>query len=598
MKFSLKNQTVRSGIATGLAVGMPFDRRHDLDALRAGAMLLGIGLHAALAYMTVRIWPVYDDRHHAFFDTLFSAVHGFRMPLFFMVSGFFTAMLWRKRGLSALMKHRAKRILLPLGIFLIPVQISLFGVLGFAMSNNARNSEPNQTSADLWSAAKNNDTGALGQYLQNRALINEPDPETRLPALNWAALNGSAEAARMLIEAGADVNVRTDDGTTPLGHAAFMGNADIVALLIENGANLNLFNSYQATPLDSLKADWGVVQFIAGMLDLEADRKTVEEGRKVAAKLLRANGGRLKRELAYAKTTGGGENDTAGGITEAYLSATSWQGFREPEIFGHLWFLWFLCILIVPFALFASIADALDWAGPPKWLFLSPVLLVWLVPITMIPQWFHGLARPGFGPDTSSSFFPMPHIVILYAVFFYFGALYFDCKDEKGSLSRFWWLMLPLALLVVYPLGVTLSLSPDSAWIAPWVPSQGIRPLAVMMQSLYPWLMIFGLIGLFRKICSAENKVVRYISDSSYWLYIGHLPLIFLAQHLVKPLDLPAFAKFAIVCVGVTGILLLSYHLMIRYTWVGTLLNGKRQRPQRAAILTEAIERPMTARGT
>ncbi|MCH8217903.1 MAG: acyltransferase family protein [Planctomycetes bacterium] len=498
MEFSLNKQTVHSGIDAGPEVGIPFDRRHDLDALRAGAMLLGIGLHAALAYMTVRIWPVYDDRHHAFFDTLFSAVHGFRMPLFFMISGFFTAMLWRKRGLSALIKHRAKRIILPLLIFIIPVQFSLVGVLGFALSNNVSKSEQGQTSVDLWSAAKNNDTGALGRYLQNRESINKPDPETRLPALNWAALNGSTEAARMLIEAGADVNVRTEDGSTSLGHAAFMGNADIVALLIENGAELNSVNSYQATPLDSLKADWGVVQWIAGMLNLQVDRRSVEEGRKVAAKLLRANGGMLRRELgkqalAHAKTGGGRENDTTGGITEAYLSLTDWQGFREPEIFGHLWFLWFLCILIVPFAIFARIADALNWAGLPKWLFLSPVLLVWLVPITMIPQWFHGLSRPGFGPDTSSGLFPLPHIVLLYGVFFYFGALYFDCDDPKEKLGRFWGLTLPVALLIVYPLGMALSFSPDNVWIARWVPDAGVRPLAVMMQALYPWLMIFGL---------------------------------------------------------------------------------------------------------
>ena len=329
------------------------------------------------------------------------------------------------------------------------------------------------------------------------------------------------------------------------------------------------------------------------MLDVKVDREAVQEGQKAAAKLLRANGGKRRneldhKELAHAMTGGGRESYSAGGITEAYLSLTAWPGFREGEIFGHLWFLWFLCILIVPFAIFSRIADALKWAGPPKWLFLSPVLLVWLVPVTMIPQWFHGLMRPNFGPDTSSTFFPFPHIVVLYAVFFYFGALYFDCNDEQGKLHRRWWLMIPLALFVVYPIGMALSLSPDSAWIVRWIPSQGVRPLAVMMQSLYPWLMIFGLIGLFRKICSRENKIVRYISDSSYWLYIGHLPLIFLAQHLVKPLDLPAFAKFGIVCVSVTGVLLISYHLMIRYTWVGTLLNGKRQRPKRVPKLAPA----------
>jgi len=270
----------------------------------------------------------------------------------------------------------------------------------------------------------------------------------------------------------------------------------------------------------------------------------------------------------------------AGGITAAYLSLTDWSGFREPQLFGHLWFLWFLCILLVPFALFAWIADLLQWAGPPKWLFLSPVLLVWLVPITMIPQWFNGLMTPSYGPDTTSAFYPFPHIIILYGVFFYFGALYFYRHDEQGTLSRFWWLLIPLALLLVYPLGIALSMRPDSTWIARWIPTGGVRPLAVFFQALYPWLMIFGLMGLFRKICSRESKIIRYLSDSSYWLYIAHLPLIFLAQHWVKALDLPASAKFGIVCVSVTGVLLISYQLMIRYTWIGTLLNGKRQRPK------------------
>ena len=32
------------------------------------------------------------------------AIHGFRMPLFFVVSGFFAAMLWRQRGMKEMLK--------------------------------------------------------------------------------------------------------------------------------------------------------------------------------------------------------------------------------------------------------------------------------------------------------------------------------------------------------------------------------------------------------------------------------------------------------------------------------------------------------------
>jgi len=41
-------------------------------------------------------------------------IHGFRMPLFFLLSGFFTAMLWQSRGLQRLWRHRLNRLGLPL----------------------------------------------------------------------------------------------------------------------------------------------------------------------------------------------------------------------------------------------------------------------------------------------------------------------------------------------------------------------------------------------------------------------------------------------------------------------------------------------------
>ena len=74
-------------------------------------MLLGIVLHAALSFTSIP-WVVQDSQQSESYHVLFACVHGFRMPLFFMLSGFFTAMLWRKRGLESLVKHRFQRIFL------------------------------------------------------------------------------------------------------------------------------------------------------------------------------------------------------------------------------------------------------------------------------------------------------------------------------------------------------------------------------------------------------------------------------------------------------------------------------------------------------
>ena len=89
-------------------------RRHDLDALRAVAMLLGIVLHASLAYVPGIPWPVQDSQQTRWLGLLFLVIHGFRMPLFFLVSGYFTAMLWQRRGPMAMLQHRFKRVFVPL----------------------------------------------------------------------------------------------------------------------------------------------------------------------------------------------------------------------------------------------------------------------------------------------------------------------------------------------------------------------------------------------------------------------------------------------------------------------------------------------------
>ena len=77
-------------------------------------MLLGIVLHGALAFIP-GAWAVSDasvEGDGTPYAILVTAIHGFRMPVFFLMSGFFTAMLWRQRGLRALVTHRARRILL------------------------------------------------------------------------------------------------------------------------------------------------------------------------------------------------------------------------------------------------------------------------------------------------------------------------------------------------------------------------------------------------------------------------------------------------------------------------------------------------------
>ena len=108
----MTNQQHRLSSA-GQPAGGSLPRRGDLDALRSVAMLLGVFLHASLAYFPYP-WPVQDTEQVPFLPLAYAVIHGFRMQLFFLLSGFFTMLLLRRRGLRPLLTQRALRILLPL----------------------------------------------------------------------------------------------------------------------------------------------------------------------------------------------------------------------------------------------------------------------------------------------------------------------------------------------------------------------------------------------------------------------------------------------------------------------------------------------------
>jgi glucan biosynthesis protein C len=73
-----------------------------------------------------RVWPFKDAHPSAFFDLLVVFIHSFRMPVFFVIAGFFAAFLYITRGANALFRNRAERVALPLAgawIILFPLVI-------------------------------------------------------------------------------------------------------------------------------------------------------------------------------------------------------------------------------------------------------------------------------------------------------------------------------------------------------------------------------------------------------------------------------------------------------------------------------------------
>lgn len=541
-------------------------RRHDMDALRAFAMLSGIVLHASLSFCPLP-WPVQDTRQHEAFGLLLAFLHGFRMPLFFLMSGFFTAMLWRKRGLKSLLWHRCRRIVFPLLIGMVTIVPVMWVVSGIAIttgSNQASASESaKDTDADIWTAVRAGDVEAIQRHIASGAELNGHDRILGQTPLTLAALVGQTEAVDLLLQEGADVNALTRDGNTALHYAAFFGHADIAERALQNGALTNIRNNHGQTPSETLAVDWAMTQFIAGMLKIDLDKEEVLAGRKAIGEFL---GDTDPDESQEPK---------AQNVTELKRGLVNlWRILQAFPFFHHLWFLWFLCWLVAGFAIYAAIADWLVWKGPSGWLFLSPARYLWLIPLTLIPQSYASMSV--FGPDTSAGLIPMFHVLFYYAIFFGFGALYYDTGDKTGRVGSRYWLTLPITVFLVFPLGIEFT--HGGFGIRDWIAPAMHRPLGNVLQIAFAWLMTFGCMGLFRRLLSRESATIRYLSDSAYWLYLVHLPLIMGAQAIVRNWPLPALVKLVLITAVGSGFLLLTYQLFVRYTPIGTLLNGRRTR--------------------
>lgn len=104
------------------------DRFHSLDAVRAGALLAGILLHAIMAYMPG--WPFSYGSTSASLGVLYFVIHIFRMALFFIIAGFFARLLHQRLGTKNFIKNRLKRIGLPfIAAFFFVVPLTIVAII-------------------------------------------------------------------------------------------------------------------------------------------------------------------------------------------------------------------------------------------------------------------------------------------------------------------------------------------------------------------------------------------------------------------------------------------------------------------------------------
>jgi ankyrin repeat protein len=175
-------------------------------------------------------------------------------------------------------------------------KVSLWGMILLA---TACGTKENKTGAaepdiDLHTAVLTDNIEAVKQHIEAGSDLNVKDPFGGSSPLISAAVFGKTEAAKLLLDAGVDINFQNNDGSTALHTAAFFCRSEIVKLLLAKNADMTIRNSYGATPYDNvagpfseLKDVYGMMEQSLGPMGLKLDYAYLEKTRPEIAEMLK-----------------------------------------------------------------------------------------------------------------------------------------------------------------------------------------------------------------------------------------------------------------------------------------------------------------------
>ncbi|CAM3506678.1 acyltransferase family protein [Paracidovorax anthurii] len=242
----------------------------------------------------------------------------------------------------------------------------------------------------------------------------------------------------------------------------------------------------------------------------------------------------------------------------------------------HLWFLWLLLWL----SLLTPLVQVLLQRTMPA---VGPALGRWLAAMGRTPwgiallaavlaavgaQYGNGLVRPG------NAFLPPWTEWVHNGLFYAFGlALYSHRQVLLAHYLRRWPWYMAAGMALFLASGIVLEQVPIGSRDA--LP-MGVRLTFSLAYNATAWCWSFALIGVFSAYLGRPRPVMTYLADSSYWVYLVHMPLTIGVGALLFGLPWHAGVKMLINILATTALSLASYHGMVRFTSIGILLNGKR----------------------
>lgn len=235
----------------------------------------------------------------------------------------------------------------------------------------------------------------------------------------------------------------------------------------------------------------------------------------------------------------------------------------------HLWFIaYLLMISLVAIGIWLAIQRAPGLGAAINRGFRNLIGSWWAVPVLASVSAAILITKTGWvaGGTASNSLIPAPTLFAYYSLFFFFGWLLSGQTDLLENLKRGAWLRLAAGALIAVP---AFLLFYDNGDFTGNVGTPGIlaevdalRLYGLFTVGMVCWLTLFGIWGVLARHVRRESRVLRYLSDASFWIYLIHIPFLVALQSSLATTELAIPIRWALAVSGTLALAIGTYALI------------------------------------
>ncbi|HZC04745.1 MAG TPA: acyltransferase family protein [Ktedonobacterales bacterium] len=165
--------------------------------------------------------------------------------------------------------------------------------------------------------------------------------------------------------------------------------------------------------------------------------------------------------------------------------------------------------------------------------------------------------------------------ILVYLVCFVYGYMMYADDRIVAAMRRQW------APAIAAGLGLWLI---AEIWLIQRPPQPYDNAMGSMffipLRGVIAWFWVVGLIGAFSLYVNRTSRLLRYLSEAAYPIYILHVAAIVSVGYVVVRWDISPLAKFGVIMIAAYVIVIGTYEALIKRVRVLRTLFGLRNEPQ------------------